>query len=204
MNSSNKELPPEVAELQARGEQAVADLFERDRDKLARFVVHRMDPRLLGRLDSDDVMQEAFLVIQRRYESYIAKPSVPFYVWMRALTGQVLIDLHRKHLNLQIRNVNREVSLQQQLPFQSSADALGDLLAASGTSPSNAMIRDEQAIVLRKALESMSELDREVLVLRHLEQLSNKEVASILEIDKSTATKRYIRALKRLGEMLNS
>lgn len=201
---NEQSISPELAELRSRGEHAVVELFERDREKLQRFVVHRMDGRLLGRVDSDDVLQEAYLVIQKRIDSYIQKPSVPFYVWMRALTGQVLIDLHRKHLNLKIRNVNREVSLQQQLPFQSSADALGDLLAASGTSPSNVMIRDEQANALREALDSMSELDREVLVLRHLEQLSNKEVASILSIDKSTATKRYIRALKRLGEILGS
>ena len=188
--------------LQCEGADAAADLFEMERDRLQRFVMHRMDPRLQGRLDLDDVMQESQLVVVRRHEDFVRNPAVPFYVWMRSLTGQVLIDLHRKHLQLQVRNVNREVSLENKLPFQSSAHAMRDLLMASGTSPSNVAIRDEQADLLRNTLEQMNEIDREVLVLRHLEQLSNGEVASVLGIDKSAATKRYIRALSRLGEMM--
>lgn len=196
--------PTEVTLLKERGAEAAAELFEQDREKLMRFVMHRMDPRLMSRVDCDDVLQEAHLVVQRRHKEFIEKPAVPFFIWMRSLTGQVLIDLHRKHLKLQVRNVNREISIDNQLPFQSSANALHELLAASGTSPSNAAIRDEQAEELRRMLEQMSELDREVLVLRHLEQLTNGEVATVLGIDKSAATKRYIRALGRLGEMMNS
>ncbi|MEM8732659.1 MAG: sigma-70 family RNA polymerase sigma factor [Planctomycetota bacterium] len=194
----------ELARLQQGGAEAAAALFEEHREKLLRFVTHRMDTRLLARIDWDDVLQEAFLVIQKRHQDYIDNPAVPFYVWLRSLTGQVLIDLHRKHLKVQVRNMNREVSMHRQLPFQSSADALGDLLVASGTSPSHAAIRDERLEALSNALEQMAEIDREVLVLRHLEQLSNGEVASILGIDKSAATKRYIRALGRLGGMLNA
>lgn len=193
----------ELADLETRGADAAAAMFEQERERLQRFVMHRMDPRLQGRLDLDDVMQEAQLVVVKRVRDFVANPAVPFYVWMRSLTGQVLIDLHRKHLRLQVRNVNREVSLENQLPFQSSNHAMRDLLVASGTSPSNAAIRDEQAEILRMKLEQLNEIDREVLVLRHLEQLSNTEVASVLEIEKSAATKRYIRALGRLGEMMS-
>ncbi len=194
----------ELNRLQSGGAEAAAHIFEEQRERLQRFVMHRMDVRLQGRLDLEDVMQEAQMVVVRRHEDYINNPAVPFYVWMRSLTGQVLIDLHRKHLKLQVRNVNREVSLENQLPFQSSAHAMRDLLMASGTSPSNVAIREEQAQALRNTLEQMGDIDREVLVLRHLEQLSNGEVASVLGIDKSAATKRYIRALKRLGEMIPS
>ncbi|MEM7476906.1 MAG: sigma-70 family RNA polymerase sigma factor [Planctomycetota bacterium] len=189
-------------QLRSGGPNAAAELFEAERERLQRFVMHRMDPRLQGRLDLEDVMQESQLVVVRRHADFIRNPAVPFYVWMRSLTGQVLIDLHRKHLQLQVRNVNREVSLENRLPFQSSAHAMRDLLIASGTSPSHVAIRDEQAEILRNTLEHMNEIDREVLVLRHLEQLSNGEVASVLGIDKSAATKRYIRALGRLGEMM--
>lgn len=196
---------PEIVErLDSQGVACVAELFEQAREKLRRFIMHRMDSRLLARIDWDDVLQEAFLVVQRRYKEYIASPTVPFYIWLRSLTGQVLIDLHRKHLKMQRRSVSREVAMEQQLPFQSSVAALGELLAASGTSPSGAVERNEQAARLQRALEELPEIDREVLVLRHLEQLTNGEVASIMGIDKSAATKRYVRALKRLGERMQS
>lgn len=193
-----------VAALREDGPAQVAELFGQASEKLKRFIMHRMDTRLLARLDWDDVLQESFIVVQRRYEEYVNSPDVPFYIWLRALTGQVLIDLHRKHLQMQMRSMNREVALEQVLPFQSSAQAMGDLLAASGTSPSNAAQRKEQATALRAVLDELSETDREVLVLRHLEQLSNGEVASIMGIDKSAATKRYIRALKRLSERMRA
>ena len=82
--------------LQSEGADAAADLFESERDRLQRFVMHRMDPRLQGRLDLDDVMQESQLVVVKRHQDFIQNPAVPFYVWMRSLTGQVLIDLHRR------------------------------------------------------------------------------------------------------------
>ncbi len=204
MPYTHSEISLEVAALRDRGAEAASEFFERDREKLKRFVMHRMDGRLLGRLDWEDVLQEGFLVVQNRYQDYVASPSVPFYIWMRSITGQVLIDLHRKHFNVQQRSVSREVSLHQQLPFQSTAESLGNLLAGSGTSPSGVVIRAEQAHELRRVLAGMSELDREVLVLRHLEQMTNSEVASVLGIDKSTATKRYIRALTRLAKMMES
>lgn len=192
----------EVQSLREHGVAAATEYFERDRHRLLRFVKHRTDERLLGRLDSEDVLQEAFLVVQRRYADFVEKPSVPFYVWLRAITGQVLVDLHRKHLNLQRRNVDREVSLHKRLPFQSTSAALGDLLAGSITSPSNAAIRAEEFEGLKRCLAEMSELDREVLVLRHMEQMTNGEVAHVLQIDKSAATKRYVRALKRLRQTI--
>lgn len=201
---TNSDIELEVQSLRDRGVAAATEFFERDRGRLYGFVKHRTDERLLGRLDWEDVLQEAFLVVQRRYPDFIAKPTVPFYVWMRAITGQVLIDLHRKHLKLQKRNVAREVSMHQRLPFQSTSASLGSLLAASGTSPSHAAMRSEQLEDMNHCLTTMSDLDREVLVLRHMEQLSNGEVAHVLQIDKSAATKRYVRALKRLREAIEA
>ena len=189
--------------LRETGSAAAAELFEQEREKLMRFVMHRMDQRLLTRIDFEDVLQEAQIVIVKRYEDWVANPAVPIFIWMRSLTGQVLIDLHRKHLHMKIRDINREVSLEKRLPFQSSANGLQQLLAASGTSPSMAAIRDEEAQRLQRALERLSDLDREILVLRHLEQLRNSEVAQILGIDKSAATKRYVRALAKLGALIN-
>lgn len=198
------EIDSDWRELQARGINAVVEFFERDRERLRLFIMFRTDERILGRVDWDDVMQETFLLIQRRYPEFIAKPTVPFYVWMRALAGQVLIDQHRKHIGAQKRTIRREVSLHEQLPFQSTSTSLGSLLAASGLSPSGAAMQAEQLALLRDGMTELSEMDREVLILRHMEHMSNGEVAAALGIDKSAATKRYLRALKRIQERIES
>lgn len=202
MQQSDKRIPEEVEELQARGIGAATQFFERDRQRLRLFVKHRTDERLLGRLDWDDVLQETFIVVQNRFQEFVDNPTVPFYIWMRSLAGQVLIDLHRKHLGAQKRTIQREVSLRERLPFQSTSTGLGSFLAASGLSPSRVAMRAEQLELMRASLESMNDIDREVLVLRHMEQMTNGEVAAALGIDKSAATKRYIRALKRIRDHL--
>ena len=190
--------------LEERGLDAVSEFFERERARLRLFVKHRTDERLLSRLDWDDVLQEAFIIIQNRYQEFIDAPSVPLYVWMRSLTAQVLIDLHRKHLGAAKRSVEREVSLRYRLPFQSTSSALGTFLIASGLTPSKAVMRAEELDLLRERLQGMNEIDREILLLRHMEHMTNGEVAAALDIDKSAATKRYIRALKRIRERLKS
>lgn len=202
MQDPDKQIADEVKELKARGIHAATEFFERDRQRLRLFVKHRTDERLLGRLDWDDVLQESFIVVQGRFSDFVARPSVPFYVWIRSLTGQVLIDLHRKHLGTKMRSVQREVSLRERLPFQSTSNALGSFLVASGLSPSRAAMRAEQLELMRETLQSMNDMDREVLLLRHMEQMTNGEVAAALGIDKSAATKRYIRALKRIRQQL--
>ena len=202
MENSEDQIAAELQVLRSRGIDGATEFFERDRARLRLFVMHRTDERLLGRLDWDDVLQETFLVVQNRYRDFIAAPNVPFYVWMRSLTAQVLIDLQRRHLGAQKRALGREVSIHRRLPFQSTSLSLGGLLSASGLSPSNAAIQAEQLALLRESMEQMNEIDREVLVLRHMEQMTNGEVAAALGIDKSAATKRYIRALKRIRERI--
>ena len=198
------EIASEVRALQERGVEAATEFFEANRHRLRLFIMHRTDARLLGRLDWDDVMQETFIVVQTRFRDFVESPGVPFYVWMRALAGQVLIDLHRKHLGAKKRTVDREVSLHQRLPYQSTSISLAALLSAGGVTPSKAAVRTEQIEMLRQSIDEMSDMDREVLVLRHMEQMSNGEVAHALGIDKSAATKRYIRALKRIRQRVGS
>lgn len=204
MHESDEQIAAEVEALETRGIAAATEFFETNRERLRLFVKHRTDERLLGRLDWDDVLQETFIVVQNRFQSFVDNPVVPFYVWMRALAGQVLIDLHRRHLGAQKRSIQREVSLHAKLPFQSTSTALGSFLAASGLSPSSEAIRAEQLDILRESMQGMSEIDREVLLLRHMEQMTNGEVAAALGIDKSAATKRYIRALKRIRQQIES
>src|SRR5262245_19161210 len=140
------------------------------------MVAVRLDPRLTSRVAPDDVLQEAFLDIARRASEYLDDPAVPFYVWLRFLTVQRLQMVHRAHLGAQMRDAGQEVGLPPAGPAPSSASMAGQL-AGDVTSPSQAAIRQEARDRLWAALDEMDPLDREVLALRHFEELGNAEVA---------------------------
>ncbi len=194
-------------------------LLERHRDRLKRMVALRLDPRLQGRIDPSDVIQEAYLEAATRLAEYLGdqpgdplgdqpgdspdKPAMPFFLWLRFLTGQKLVTLHRKHLGVQMRDAGRDVSLYRgRLPETSSA-ALAAQLLGHDTRPSEAAVRAELKIRLQEALNGMDPMDREVLALRHFEQLSRAETAQVLGIQESACSKRYVRALKRLKDVLS-
>lgn len=194
--------PGEVESLRSGGQQAVADLFSKYRDRLGRMVRFRMDARLSGRVDPEDILQEAYLEVARRAQDYVAQPTVPLFVWLRQITWQILVDTHRRHLVAQARNVNAEVRRQPTSPGMTSV-SLAARLVGGLTSPSQAVLREERLIQVRTALEEMDDIDREVLALRHFEQLSNNEVAEVLGLQKAAASNRYIRALSRLKQILD-
>ena len=184
--------------------QALAELFAHYRDRLRHMVRLRLDRRLQGRVDPSDVLQDAYLDLARRLPEYVAKPTMPFFLWLRLLTGQRLLMIHRQHLGTQMRDVGHEVSLYSgPLPQASSASLAAHLLGRL-TTPSQAAIRAEMQIRLQEALNQMDPIDREVLTLRHFEELSNSETAAVLGIQKAAASNRYVRALKRLREALAS
>jgi RNA polymerase sigma-70 factor (ECF subfamily) len=185
-------------------ERALAQLFERYRERLRRLVRLRLDRRLSGRLDPSDVVQETYLEFARRFPEYAADPARPFYLWLRFLAGQKLIDLHRQHLGAKMRDAGQEVSLYRGALPPASSESLANQLLGRLTSPTQAAIRAEMQIRLQEALNSMDPVDREVVVLRHFEELSNAETAAVLGIQKSAASKRYIRALQRLKVILDS
>jgi RNA polymerase sigma-70 factor (ECF subfamily) len=162
----------------------------------------RLDRRLQRRLDPADVLQEAFLEFARRFTEYVANPTLPFYLWLRLLTGQKLAALHRHHLGAKMRDAGQEVSLHHgDLPRASSA-SLAELLMGRFTTASRAAIRAETQVRVQEALNSMDPVDREVLVLRHFEMLSNEETAQVLGLKRQAASNRHARALKRLKEIL--
>jgi RNA polymerase sigma-70 factor (ECF subfamily) len=181
---------------------ALAELFQQHRDRLERMVRLRLDRRLQGRLDPADVLQEAYLDVARRFSEYAADPAVPFFLWLRMLTGQRLVDLHRQHLGAKMRNAGLEVSLYRgDFPRASSA-SLAELLLGRLTTASRAAIRAETQLRVQEALNAMDAIDREVLVLRHFEMLSNEETAQVLGLKPSAASNRHVRALKRLKEIM--
>jgi RNA polymerase sigma-70 factor (ECF subfamily) len=189
----------------AGDESALAMLFDGYRDRLRRMILLRLDRRLSGRVDSSDVLQEAYLDVRKRLAEYARDPAaMPFHLWLRLVAGQRLTDVHRHHLGAQIRDAGMEVSLHRG-PFpQADSISLAAQLLGKMTSASKAAIRAEHKLIVQESLNGMDPLDREVLALRHFEHLSNDETAQVLGLSKSAASNRYIRALKRLKEILSS
>jgi RNA polymerase sigma-70 factor (ECF subfamily) len=182
---------------------ALGTLFAHYRDRLRKMVRLRLDRRLAGRLDASDVLQDAYLDVARRLPEYAANPAVPFYVWLRELTGQRLIDLHRHHLGTKMRDPRQEVSLYRGALPQASSASLAQQLLAGLTSPTQAAVRAEMQLKLQEALNGMDAIDREVVVLRHFEELNNIETAAVLGIEPAAASKRYLRAIRRLKAILD-
>jgi RNA polymerase sigma-70 factor, ECF subfamily len=162
----------------------------------------RMDRRLQGRVDPSDVLQEAYLDVARRAAEYAADPAMPVYLWLRFLTGQRLLALHRYHLGAQMRDAGLEVSIHRGAVLQASSASLAAQLLGHLTSPTQAAMRAELQLRLQEVLNTLEPTDREVLVLRHFEELTNNETAEVLGIGKTAASNRYVRALKRLKEAL--
>src|SRR5271166_3559254 len=187
----------------ARGNQrALGELLRRHRERLRRMVALRLDRRLQGRVDPSDVIQEACLDAARRLPEYHQNPKMPFFLWLRLLVGQRLVDEHRRHLGAAARDVGREISLYRGALPETTSAALAARLLGRLTTPSQAAVRAERKIRLQEALNSLDPIDREVLALRHFEELSNGEAAAVLGLDKSAASKRYSRALIRLKDIL--
>jgi RNA polymerase sigma-70 factor (ECF subfamily) len=181
---------------------ALAELFERHRERLEQMVRLRLDRRLQGRLDPGDVLQETYLDVARRFSEYVADPALPFFLWLRLLTGQRLIDLHRRHLGAKMRDAGLEVSLYRGDGPRASSVSLAEFLLGRLTSASRAAIRAEMQLRVQEALNAMDAIDREVLVLRHFEMLSNDETARVLGLKPSAASNRHMRAIKRLKEIM--
>jgi RNA polymerase sigma-70 factor (ECF subfamily) len=195
-----------IAELMERAREgdrpAVGSLLEGQRARLERMLALRIDGRLWGRIDAADVIQDAFLEASRRMEDYLRRPAMPFYLWLRFIAAQRLQAIYREHLGAQKRDARREVPLYEGPYPEASSEALAAQLLGKLSTPSQALMRSELRGRLRETLESMEPGDREVIALRHFEQLRNAEAAPVLGIDESAASKRYVRAMRRLRDLL--
>jgi RNA polymerase sigma-70 factor, ECF subfamily len=184
------------------GNGTLAGLIDQHRDRLMRMVQVRMDVRVQGRVSPEDVIQEAYLEAARRFPEYLADPKYPPFLWLRLVVGERLMKVHRQHLGTQMRQAGLEVSIfREALPAASSA-ALAAHLLGKHTSPTQAAVRAERMRRVQEALTALEPIDREILSLRHFEQLTREEAARVLEIADAAATKRYVRALKRLKVIL--
>lgn len=199
MTSDSPELRHLLARLRDGEPAALAELFALYRPQLHRMVELRLDPRVGTRAAPSDVLQEAYLDAAARVEHFFRREGVSFYVWLRLIVNQSLIDLHRRHLTAQKRGADREVS-----PAWTPATSisLARHLVAQMDSPSQAARREEMLVQVQAALDGLDPLDREILTLRHFEELSNNEVAELLGLQKAAASNRYVRALGRLRQAL--
>jgi RNA polymerase sigma-70 factor (ECF subfamily) len=182
-------------------EAALGILVERHRERLVRMVRLRMDRRLQGRVDASDVVQDAYLAVRGKFPKYSANPPMPFFLWLRLEVGQKLVDVHRFHLGTKMRDAGQEVSLHRGALPQVTSLSLAEHLLGKLTTASHAAMRVELKLRVQEALNSMDQGDREVLILRHFEELSNAEAAEVLGIKPSAAVNRYVRALKRLKDV---
>jgi RNA polymerase sigma-70 factor (ECF subfamily) len=191
----------QLLEAVSRGDaQARGRLLERHRPKLRRMVAIRLDRRLAARVDPSDVVQESLAEAAARLSDYVRTRPLPFYPWLRRIAADRLADAGRRHLRAGRRAVGREEPAG--LPDESVA-ALADRLLAPHSSPSAHLQRRERQARVRAALTALPLRDREVLVLRYLEDLSTADTAAVLGVGESAVKMRLVRALQRLRDQLD-
>ena len=177
-------------------------LLERHRDRLRRMVAVRLDGRVAVRVDPSDLVQETLAEAAARLSDYIRRRPLPFYPWLRQIAWDRLVEAHRRHLRAGRRSVAREVPGDVPLPDE-SVGRLADRLVARGSSPSRRLIRAELRDRLKAALDRLPPRDREVLVMRHLEQMEIAEIAAVLDLTNGAVMTRHTRALARLRGLLD-
>lgn len=193
-----------VSELASDREEALAKYFFAVENRLKRIVNFRLDYRLSGRVSESDVIQETYVRAAQRIDSFLEKDDMPFFVWLRLEINQKLHEIHRHHFGAEKRDIRKEMKIGSDRDNGKTSMALAAHIVAQMTSPSRLIERAEQIAILEKTLNEMNDLDREVIALRHFEELSNIETAKILNIEPSAASKRYLRALKRLKDIMET
>ncbi len=178
-------------------------LFEEQKPRLLRTVAVRMHPKVRARVGASDVVQDAYVEIAKNVDTYLADPKMPFFLWMRRIVGQRLMKAHRFHLDAQRRDARQEMPAERRMP-DASTYAMAEFMQARGPSPLSMAEQGESRDRVIRMLDQMSEMDREVLAMRHFEEMTNEEVAEELGLGKHAASKRYIRALQRLKALAES
>jgi len=190
-----------LVRLDEGDEQALALAFSRHRERLWQMVHFRLDKRLAGRVDEDDVLQDAYLDAAKRLRHFEDHGASSVFLWLRVIVGQTLVDVHRRHFGARMRSVHREVPMHDLYNPQATSVSIASKLLGRLTSPSHAAMRAELSDQLEAALADMDPIDQEVLALRHFEELTNSEVAEVLGIQQKAASIRYVRALRRLRQI---
>lgn len=179
-------------------------LLQRHRDALRRMIEMRLDRRIQQRVDASDIVQEVLVDADRRLSAYLADPKMPFHLWLRHMARDRIIDAHRRHRASGKRSVDREQNVQVGFHVDASSVDLIAQLSDHNATPGAAATMHELERRFQAAVEELDEQDREVILMRHFEQLSNQEVAAALELTPAAASMRYLRAIRRLRSLLGS
>jgi RNA polymerase sigma-70 factor (ECF subfamily) len=182
--------------------EAIDHLFTHHRESLRRMIDLRMDRRITRRVDASDIVQEVLIEASRRLTDFLANPSMPFHLWLRALARDHMISAHRKHRVAQKRSVDKERSIDAPAYGDHSSIQLAAQLVAGDLTPASAAIRNELARRFQDALTELEGDDAEIILMRHFEQLSNQDVAKALGFSEPAAGMRYLRALRKLRALL--
>jgi RNA polymerase sigma-70 factor, ECF subfamily len=203
MSDAGADLGELVRRMRNGDRQALGSFFSLHRERLGRVVDFRLDSRLRRRVDADDVLQQAFLDASQRLDHFQGDSPTSAFIWLRLVLTQTLIEVHRAHLGAEMRAAGREVYLDAaEAGTGGTSISMAQQLVGDQTSPSAAAMWAETVEQLEQALASMDPIDREVLALRHFEELGNNEVAEVLAIQVKAASIRYVRALARLKAIL--
>jgi RNA polymerase sigma-70 factor (ECF subfamily) len=203
MNAAHQPDTEELLERAGTGDRtARQELLARHRGRLRQMVALRIDRRMAARVDPSDVVQEALADAALSLSDYLKHRPLPFYPWLRQFAWERLLQIHRRHVQAQRRSVAREQLRIFDIADESEA-ILADRLVHASSSPSARLMAAELRERVRAALEALEPNDREVLVLRYLEQLSTKEIAAVLGINEPAVKTRHRRALERLRRRLD-
>jgi RNA polymerase sigma-70 factor (ECF subfamily) len=184
--------------------QAVNRLMDRHREAVRRMIQMRLDQAVARRVDASDVVQDVLMEASQRLKDYLANPAMPFHLWLRQLAKDRIIDMHRRHRAAQRRSVDREQNMSGLGNDEQSAADLAALLKDAELTPAATALRREMEQRFLVALDQLEENDREIVVMRHFEHLGNSEVAEALGLSPPAAGMRYLRAIRRLRELLGS
>jgi len=178
------------------------NLLQRHRDSLRRMIEMRLDRRIQQRVDASDIVQEVLVDANRRLEDYLANPKMPFHLWLRHMAKDRIIDAHRRHRVSSKRSVDREQNMNVGFNMDQSSIDLAAQLCDNTTTPGAAATMQELHQRFEAAVEDLDPQDREVVIMRHFEQLSNQDVAAALDLTPAAASMRYLRAIRRLRALL--
>jgi RNA polymerase sigma-70 factor (ECF subfamily) len=205
MNTVSQPDTEELIELTARGDAAAREqLLARHRNRLVKMVAVRLDRGLAARLDPSDVVQEALAEAAQHLDEFLRTRPLPYYAWLRQFAWERLVKLHRHHIRSKKRSVTREEAWSMPLPEDSVLRLARLVASGSSASPSQALIRNELRERLRAALDHLAPHDREILVMRNLEQLPIAEIAEVLDLTEGAVKVRHLRALRRLRAVLGA
>ncbi len=183
---------------------AEGDLLNRHRDSLRRMIQLRLDHRIMQRVDVSDIVQEVLVEASRRLRDYVANPAIPFHLWIRQIAKDRIIDAHRRHRLSAKRSIDREQPLASQKAPDQSSISLANQFRDDALTPAAVATQRELAHHIESAIKHLRDLDREIILMRHYEQLDNFEIAQALGISEPAASMRYLRAVKRLREVIES